>query len=119
MKKIVIVDDNKEFLKTLKKFIEMQESFECAAFQNPNEALRYVLNEKEIYAVISDYEMPQMNGFELAKKILDSISIERIIIISGHDTMYLKNISSKFNIYENKIKFLCKSDILRLMGLLS
>ena len=48
MKKIVVVDDNKMFLETLKDFVEgMNKDFKCIAFSNPEDALRYAKDEKE------------------------------------------------------------------------
>ena len=74
MKKIVIVDDNEMLLKTLKEFVEKtNKDFECIVFSNPEEALKYVLEKKEIHAVISDYEMPQMNGLTLAGRIIEEL----------------------------------------------
>lgn len=119
MKKIVVVDDNKMFLETLKDFIEIQKDFKCVAFSNPEDALRYILDEKEIYAVVSDYEMPQMNGFILTKQIVDRLPATRIIVMSGHDTKYLKKIALEFGINENEVEFLGKSNIMNLVVLLN
>ena len=45
MKKIVVVDDNKMFLETLKDFVEgINKDFKCIAFSNPEDALRYALD---------------------------------------------------------------------------
>jgi len=119
MKKIVVVDDNTMFLETLKDFIEIQKDFECVTFSNPEEALQYVLNEKEIYAVVSDYEMPQMSGLALAKRIIDELPAMKIIVMSGHDTNYLRKCTLKAGIDENKIRLLCKSDLINLCVLLN
>lgn len=119
MKKIVVVDDNKMFLETLKDFIEIQKDFQCVTFSNPEEALRYVLNNKEVYAVVSDYEMPQMSGLALAKRIIDELPAMKIIVMSGHDTNYLRKCTLKAEIDENKIRLLCKSDLINLCVLLN
>lgn len=119
MKRIVVVDDNELFLNTLQNFIELQKDFTCVSFSNPENALRYVLNEKEIYAVISDYEMPQMNGFVLAKKIIEALPATKIFVMSGHDTNYLQKLASNAGIDEKKIQLLCKSDIINLPVLLN
>ena len=116
MKTVVVVDDNKMFLETLKDFIEC-DYYNCVAFSNPEDALRYVM-ENEVYAVVSDFEMPQMSGLELAKKIIEAISETKIIIMSGYDTNYLRKCVLGVGIDEKKIQLLCKSDILNLFDLL-
>ena len=120
MKEIVVVDDNEMFLETLKDFAEsISKNFKCTAFSNPENALRYVVEKKEIHAVISDYEMPQMNGLTLAKKIIEVLPAAKVIVMSGHDTNYLRKHALKAGIDENKIWFLCKSNIINLSVLLN
>ena len=81
--------------------------------------ITYMLDEKEIYAVVTDYEMPQMNGFELTKQIISKLPTMKIIVMSGHDTKYLEILASKQEIDKNKVKFLCKSDIINLVVMLN
>lgn len=120
MKEIVVVDDNEMFLKTLKDFVEsISKDFKCMAFSNPEDALRYVVEKKEIHAVISDYEMPQMNGLTLAKRIIEVLPATKVIVMSGHDTNYLRKNALKAGIDENKIRLLCKSNIINLCVLLN
>jgi len=120
MKKIIVVDDNKMFLETLKDFVKgMNKDFKCVAFSNPEDALRYMIDEKEIYAVVSDYEMPQMSGLTLASKIIEAIPTTKVIVMSGHDTNYLRKQVLKAGIDENKIRLLCKSNIINLCVLLN
>ena len=110
MKEIVVVDDNEMFLKTLKDFTEsISKDFKCTAFSNPEDALRYVVKKKEIHAVISDYEMPQMNGLTLSKRIIEVLPTTKVIVMSGHDTNYLRKHALKAEIDENQIRLLCKS----------
>ena len=119
MKKIVVVDDNEMFLETLKDLIEIQKDFKCVTFSNPENALRYVLDEKEIHAVVSDYEMPQMSGLILAKRIIEVLPVTKVIVMSGHDINYLREHALKAGIDENKILLLCKCNIINLRVLLN
>ena len=119
MKEIVVVDDNEMFLEVLKDFIELETDFKCVTFLNPEAALQYVLEKKEIHTVISDYEMPQMNGLTLAKKIFEELPAMKIIVMSGHDTNYMRNNVLKAGIDECKIRLLCKSNIINLHMLLN
>ena len=115
MRKVVVVDDNKMFLKAVKEFIECKTDFVCTEFSNPEDALRHVLKEKDIYAVVTDYEMPEMSGMTLAQKIIET----KIIVMSGHDTNYLKKKAIKAGIDENKIRLLCKSDLINIVVMLN
>ena len=120
MKKIVVVDDNKMFLDVLKTLVEnTNKDFKCMAFLNPEDALQYIIDEKDIYTVISDYEMPQMSGLTLANKIIEALPTTKIIVMSGHDTNYLRKHTLKAGIDENDFRFLCKSDIINLCVILN
>jgi len=120
MKEIVVVDDNKMFLETLQDFVEgINKDFKCTAFLNPNEALQYVIDKKEIYAIVTDYEMPQMTGLALAGKITETFPEMKIIVMSGHDIDYLRKQALKVGISEYKFYFLCKSDMINLSVLLN
>lgn len=119
-KEIIVVDDNKMFLEILKDFVEgINKTFKCIAFSNPEDALRYMLEKKEIYAVISDYEMLQMNGITLAKRIIEELPATKVIVMSGHDTNYLRKQALNAGVDENKIRLLCKSDIINLSVILN
>lgn len=118
MKEIVLVDDDEVFLEIVKIYIEARKGFKCITFTNPEDALRYVLEEKGIHAVISDYEMPQMSGLTLAKTIDEQLPTVKLIVISGHETNYLRKQALKAGVNENKIQLLCKSDIVDLVVLL-
>lgn len=116
MKKIVVVDDNAMLLDTVKHFIEgFIKDCKCVTFSNPEDALRYVLEEKEIYAVVTDYEMPQMNGLELAKKIIEQLPEMKVIVMSGHDEKYLSEKALRADIDVSQIDFVCKSNIINLI----
>lgn len=120
MKEIVVVDDNKIFLEKLKYFIEdMNKAFKCIAFSNPEDALRYVVEQNEIYAVITDYKMPQISGLTLAGRIIDIFPKTKVIIMSGHSYDYLRKKAIQAGIDESKIRLLRKSDIINLVVLIN
>jgi len=119
MKKIVVVDDNDVFLETVKDFVESQKDFNCVTFLNPESALKYVIESKDVHAVVSDFEMPQMNGLILVKQIIEVLPAIKIIVMSGRDTNYLKKQALKAEIDDDKVQFLCKSNIINLCVLLN
>lgn len=73
MKKVVFVDDSKTVLLTaqvsMKPLIESGE-IEFKAYENPLEVLEDVEKGELVYdLLITDINMPQMNGLELAKRL--------------------------------------------------
>ena len=78
-----------------------------------------MVEKKEIHVVISDYETPQMNGLTLAKRIIEVLPEAKVIVMSGHDTNYLRKHALKVGIDETKIQLLCKSNIIKLSVLLN
>ena len=101
MKNIVLVDDYKDFVKTVSEFIETTNNARCTGFTNPNEVVKYVIETTDnVDILITDYEMPQMNGLELAQKILMLNKGIRIIILSGYGKTELQNLCKKHGLSE-------------------
>ena len=85
-KKLLIVDDDKEYLKTLKKIlIKMEYAAEVAA--GSKEALK-ILEKEKFPLIITDLDMPDLDGVELCKQIkgIDPKSI--VYALSGYITEY-------------------------------
>lgn len=67
-KKVLLVDDNPLFLKILDHAFK-RAGFECSTCLSASEALDYLaLNIPD--AILSDYEMPEMNGIEFRKYLI-------------------------------------------------
>jgi CheY-like chemotaxis protein len=62
-----VVDDDAEQLKFLKRIIE-RAGFRVIASQSATEALD-VLGEKPVDLIVSDYKMPEMDGFEFLQAL--------------------------------------------------
>jgi CheY-like chemotaxis protein len=88
--KVQIVDDNKKFRETLRKFIlPVTESiFEC---ENGQEAINTY---KEYFPdfVLMDIRMPVLDGVTATRKILEMYPEARIILISDNDKYFKKNL---------------------------
>ncbi len=84
---VLAVDDHTLFRRgtvmMLKSFSEVNDVYEAS---NGKEALE-VLNAKEIDVVLLDLEMPVMDGWEAAHKILTKHSGIYVIMISMHDSL--------------------------------
>lgn len=116
MEKIIIVDDYASFADMAREYLEKATKKEVIAFHAPDKVLEYINNHKDIDILISDYEMPKMNGFELAKKVLEKCSNIKIIIWSGHDKSTLNKVNEEYNI---NAQFLSKSRVTDVVKLIS
>jgi sigma-B regulation protein RsbU (phosphoserine phosphatase) len=75
-KRILLVDDNSLFLKILAHAF-IKSGFECTSCTSANEAIDYLsLNIPD--AILSDYEMPEMNGIEFRKCLMGNSELKDI-----------------------------------------
>ncbi len=75
---VLIVDDNDLVRKTLEKVLEIH-SLSCISATNGSAAFD-MLNQNPVKFIISDIDMPVMNGLELAKKV--RVSHPDVIIVA-------------------------------------
>lgn len=81
--KIVVVDDDKIVTSALKTLLKLEGFTNSHFFNNPNEAIEFIKAEKPDL-ILSDYLMPEMNGFEFlsaAKKLYPDVSM---ILLTGY-----------------------------------
>ena len=81
--KIVIVDDDKIVTSTLKTLFRLEGFMDAHYFNDPKEAVEFLRNEKPDL-ILSDFLMPEMNGFEflsIAKEIYPEASM---ILLTGY-----------------------------------
>jgi len=83
--KIVIIDDHQLFREGVKRILEFEKSFQVVAEgEDGSEALRLV-EEFQPDVVIMDINMPQVNGVEATRDLVDKYPDTKIIILSIHD----------------------------------
>jgi len=83
--RILIVDDNKHIIKSLELSLKFTEfSFACEIYVADNgiKALKLIERER-IHLVFTDYEMPNMNGYNLMRAIKEFNESIRVVLISG------------------------------------
>ncbi len=92
--KVVVADDSPLFRKLTSDLLKLQ-MFNVLEAKNGLDCLNIVEENPDIKLVLTDYNMKEMDGFELTLRLREKYSKESLIIISisGNDT---KNISSKF-----------------------
>ncbi len=80
--RILYVDDETELLNVGKLFLEKDGNFSVDVLPSVSEALNY-LNSTNYEAIISDYEMPEMNGISFLKTLRASGNTTPFIIFTG------------------------------------
>ena len=92
--KVVVADDSPLFRKLTGDLLRLQ-MFKVLEAKNGLDCLNIVEENPDIKLVLTDYNMKEMDGFELTLRLREKYSKDSLIIISisGTDT---KNISSKF-----------------------
>ncbi len=83
--KIVLIEDDLDMQELLKDYLGNY-GFKVVAFEKPLTALEYLRNCKECSLVVLDLMLPQMDGFDVCKKIREESSIP-IIISSARDNL--------------------------------
>jgi len=81
--KIALIDDEKDLLLTGSELLKRM-NYEVDVFSNGKEALSAIRKNPGEYAlIITDYMMPGMTGYDLAKEILSLCPSKPIILVSG------------------------------------
>ena len=83
--KILLVDDEKEFIETLSERMEIR-GMRVVTASNGNEAID-VVGRENIDCVILDMMMPGMDGIETLKAMLKADGDLQIIMLTGHATV--------------------------------
>ena len=82
---ILVVDDEFDIVESIKLWLHKR-GLEVQGFTNPLLALEYFKNNSSrIGLVLSDIRMPQMNGFELVKRMRTMGTEVRIILMSAFE----------------------------------
>jgi CheY-like chemotaxis protein len=85
-KLLMIVDDDLDTLTTMKKSLGSDAKIKVYSFTSPVAAVQqFAINSQHYDAVISDIRMPAMNGFELARKILQINPRTKVFLITAFE----------------------------------
>ncbi|HOI59508.1 MAG TPA: response regulator, partial [Methanoculleus sp.] len=80
--RILYVDDEEALLDLGRMFLEREDGIAVDVTASPHEALRMIRTGR-YDAVISDYQMPEMDGIELLKQVREAGSRVPFIIFTG------------------------------------
>lgn len=84
MKKILVIDDDKEFRELLMQVLERNGEYQVAIAHNGDIGMKLFRNDP-FDLVITDILMPQKMGFEVITELHGAFSDTKIIAISGGD----------------------------------
>ena len=82
--KVLLVDDEREFVQTLSERLIMREMGSAVAYDG--ESALDLVNEDEPEVMILDLKMPGIDGIEVLKKVKASHPDIEVIILTGHGT---------------------------------
>lgn len=107
--KAMIVDDSSAFRTIIRRHLEVQ-NFTVLEAAHGSAALQLLHQNDDIKLVVTDNEMPEMNGIELTRKIRKRFGVESITIIgvtsSENQTTGAKFIKSGADDFINKNNFI-------------
>ena len=95
-KKILIIDDQPEILEILSEVIEIL-GHEVYAITSGKD-LDSIFSTHDIDIVISDYQMPDMTGYEIAEVIKEKYPSVKVYIVSGYHSVLSSEKMSKYGV---------------------
>lgn len=102
MKKILLVDDDRDFLQLLSSML--QRDFQVYEATGITEALK-ILDTVPVNAICSDFNMQDGTGIQLLEKIRYADIKIPFLLMSGNDNHYLSEVAEK-----HEALFCCKTD---------
>ncbi|HEX7755667.1 MAG TPA: response regulator transcription factor [Niabella sp.] len=84
-KKLLLIDDHPMVLEGLKALFQNREGIMvAAAFTHGKDALAYLKKQPAVDLVFLDIDLPEINGFELCKRIRNDFPAVKILALSTH-----------------------------------
>src|SRR5690625_446256 len=83
--KIALIDDHKLFREGVKRILSYEPSFDVVAEADDGREVQAIVDEHKPEVVLMDINMPEVNGIEATKSLLENNSDIKVIILSIHD----------------------------------
>jgi len=85
--KWIVVDDNRGILQVISTMMELLTDAEILCFESAEDALKaFEIQPEEVSLVITDLEMPGMNGLELCHAIRAIRRDAKVVLMTGNHT---------------------------------
>lgn len=108
--KILCVDDEKNMLSALRR--TMRSKFNISTAESAHEALKILHNDGPFNVVISDFQMPEMNGAEFLRKVKDiDPTVTRILLTGQASIEGLQSAVNESDIYKILLKPCSSEDL--------
>jgi len=100
---ILFIDDNKELCTLFQIYLEDTGDFSVHTCHDGQDALEY-LKDHSVMAVISDYDMPEMNGVDLLRELREIHPHLPFIMLTGNDSKEtaIAALNAGADFYQNK-----------------
>src|SRR5699024_5415466 len=83
--KIALIDDHKLFREGVKRILSFESSFEVVAEGGDGKEVNELVESHRPDIVLMDINMPEINGIEATKSLLNNYPGTKVIILSIHD----------------------------------
>ena len=114
MYQLVIVDDEDKIVEGIANLFPWEQlGFQVTWFSRPLKALEYVRQHK-VDVLMSDIEMPEMNGLELCRQLQDTDI--KIVFISSHQNYEYFRYAIQYRVEDYLLKPIKSGDILNCFG---
>jgi two-component system response regulator YesN len=110
MPKILVVDDSSTMCVSIKKMLE-EKNMEVIEAENGKEALKIIANTNDIYLVLTDVIMPEVDGLELTRILTDKYPHIPVVVMSAATELPYLKIAEKLGAVEWLIKPFSKEQL--------
>ncbi len=83
--RIVLIDDHKLFREGVKRILDMEENFEVVAEGDDGQDAVELIENHQPDVVLMDINMPNINGVEATRRLVEKYPDIKVIILSIHD----------------------------------
>ncbi len=114
---LLVVDDDPSMVRLLKKIIERQfeNQIELTSLTDPKEARRQI-EEQIVDILVTDLEMPGVNGLELLRCAKRRNACTQVLFITGHSTLDALSDALEFGATDYLLKPLDHTELIEAVG---